>query len=204
MCEAPLVLHCGILAWGVKEEAITLPFLVAAFFALVGRRRAAAAMILAPLIIAATRWSDIGRLYSKVSENQAMVAVGFEPSLRPMAYFLTSVKEMVFYYLRMFFLPLGLNADPMVSAVTRPLDLYFLISLGILILIVAGGVLALPKRRVVSFAVAALLLSPLTAYAFMPLADVVAEHRIYIAGLGFDLLLAWVLVQNRRATNAAI
>ena len=41
----------------------------------------------------------------------------------------------------------------------------------------------------------ALVISPLTAYAAMPLHDVAAEHRVYIAGLGFDLILAWVLVR---------
>src|SRR5262249_11982133 len=36
------------------------------------------------------------------------------------------------------------------------------------------------------------LASPLSAYAVMPLADVVQEHRVYIAGLGFALASAWL------------
>jgi len=43
-----------------------------------------------------------------------------------------------------------------------------------------------------------LLLSPLAVYGFMPLADVVAEHRAYISGLGVDLLLAWLLTFSLR------
>ena len=38
----------------------------------------------------------------------------------------------------------------------------------------------------------ALLVSPLTAYAAIPLADVVLEHRAYIPGLGVAFLFAWM------------
>src|SRR5262249_44959108 len=50
----------------------------------------------------------------------------------------------------------------------------------------------------------AFLISPLTVYSFMPLADVVAEHRAYIAGLSFDLLAAWLVTRKMRHAPVAV
>src|SRR5207244_730943 len=54
------------------------------------------------------------------------------------------------------------------------------------------------REPILTFSIAALLISPLMAYAVIPLPDIVAEHRIYIAGLGFDLLAAWLLIRTPR------
>ncbi len=52
------------------------------------------------------------------------------------------------------------------------------------------------RHPAASFSLIALLASPLTAYAFMPLADVVAEHRACIAGLGIALPGVWILASG--------
>jgi tetratricopeptide (TPR) repeat protein len=42
------------------------------------------------------------------------------------------------------------------------------------------------------------------AYTLMPLADVVAEHRAYISGLGFALLAAWMLSRVPRLNHLTV
>jgi tetratricopeptide (TPR) repeat protein len=194
----------AFLAWNSKPEAITLPIFIAGFFALVGSWRIAAWMLLVPLGLAASRWTDIINLYTKVKENQSLVAVGLAPALTPLVYFLTYIKASVFYYLRMFLVPLNQCVDPYIRPVTRPSDPLFLISALLLISLFVCGGIAARSSRAISFAILALLVSPLMAYAFMPLADVVAEHRIYISGLGFDLLVALALLRFHRQTYAVL
>jgi tetratricopeptide (TPR) repeat protein len=182
---------CGTLAWKTKEEAITLAMAIAGLFVLQGSWRAAAGTALIPLFLVMSRWTDIGRLYVRVGENKPLVAAGSQPSLSPGVYFLTHVKASVFSYLRLFVWPQNQNIDPLVEPVTHVYDPLFLFSIIVLLSLALGGLLAARNHGIVSFGILTLLVSPLTAYALMPLADVVAEHRIYISGLGFDLLVAW-------------
>jgi tetratricopeptide (TPR) repeat protein len=88
--------------------------------------------------------------------------------------------------------------------VTRASDPLFLVATVVLILLVVSSAMFLARNRLVSFALLALVASPLTAYALMPLADVVAEHRVYIAGLGSDLMAASLLTWNARRAWAAL
>ena len=194
----------AILAWKTKEEAITLPLLIAGFFALAGSWRASAGMILVPAAVAAMRWSDIVRLYTKVKENQALVAAGSAPALDPFPYALTHIKASALYYLRMFLFPVNQNADPYITPVTRLADPLFLVSALVLVSLAVWGIVSARKCPAVSFALMSLVVSPLMAYMVMPLADVVAEHRVYVAGLGFDLLAAWFLSNLPRYHHAAL
>ena len=203
VCYAGAIVF-GIVAWRTKEEAIMLPLLIGGYWTLVGAWRLLAGLMVIPLSLLVLRWNDITRLYQRVHENASLASIGFEPSLSPMAYFLTHVKESVFYYLRRFVFPLHLNVDPDVKPVVHLMDPWLVISILLLISLVVCGVLMWRRQPIISFGVMALLLSPLTAYAFIPLADVVAEHRIYITGLGVDLLFAWILVRKPRYSLAAI
>src|SRR5207247_1281627 len=114
------------------------------------------------------------------------------------------IKASVVYYLRMFVLPVNQSADPHIAPVTRLADPMFMISALVLVSLALCMVLAVRKNRAVSFALLALLVSPLTAYIIMPLADVVADHRVYIAGLGLDLLAAWILSNYPRYSYGAL
>jgi len=188
----------------VIQETITLPFVIAGFLALAGSWRAAAGMALIPCALIAGRWTDIIHLYAKVQQNQALVAAGASPALKPLPYFLTELKASVFYYLRMFIFPLNQSVDPYVAPIERLTEPAFLASAFVLIFLATFCFWMRKKAPFLSFAVIALLASPLTAYALMPLADTVAEHRVYIAGLGIDLIVAWVLTLRPRHCLAAI
>ncbi len=186
-------LASGLLAWKSKEEAITLPLLLAGFLWLVGRKLAAVGTALVPVALTAVRWSDISGLAGKVAQNQELVLAGASPALPRGTFFLTEIKSAVFYYLGKFLIPVNLNVDPYVEPVGRIYDLDFLAACIVLACCAAMAILSRRRQPAVSFSLIALLASPLTAYACMPLADVVAEHRIYIAGLGIALLGAWAV-----------
>ena len=199
-----LATAAGFLAWKTKEEAITLPLAIAGFLALSGAWRAAAAIVLVPAVVAASRWNDIAGLYFRVKQNQPLVAVGASPALDHLAYALTQLKISVIYYLRLMVFPVNQCVDPTVTPVGRLTDPMLGLSLLVLISLALLGIWARRKQPVLSFGILAVLASPLLAYALMPLADLAAEHRVYISGLGFDLIAAWILSRHPRYSYAAI
>ena len=194
----------GFLAWKTKEEAIALPLLVAGYLFLRNHRRAAAGVLAAPLMVVALRYHEIARLFSAVGENRSLALAGASPVLEPGAYFLTHVTEIIFYYFAKFVFPVGLNADLVIKSATTIADVRFLLAF----LCIAGLALVclrfIRSAPMISFGLAALLISPLAAYSFMPLADVVAEHRAYIAGLGFALVLASAIIWIPRYSRTAL
>lgn len=184
----------GLLAWKVKEEAITLPLLISGFFWLVGWRLAAGSTFLVPLAIMASRWSNVSMLYTNVAaQNQELQLAGATHPLESSIYSMTVIKSSVFYYLKKFLFPFNLSVDPYIRPVEGAHDEVFLMALLILMCLAAVGYLARHRLKVLSFGIITLLISPLTAYAGIAVADVVAEHRIYIAGLGFAVLTAWLV-----------
>jgi Tfp pilus assembly protein PilF len=181
------------MAWKSKEEAITLPLILAGYLWLVGRRLAAAATALVPVALMAVRWSDISGLAGKVAQNEELVLAGASPALPCATFFMTEIKSAVFYYIGRFLIPLNLNVDPWVEPVTQIDDIRFLTACLVLACLACLAFFIRRRTPAVSFSLIAVVASPLTAYACMPLADVVAEHRIYITGLGIALLGAWAV-----------
>lgn len=197
-------LLAGILAWLSKEEAITLPLIVAGYFLLVGRRKSAAVAAGVPVLVVAARWGAIARLYAEVGENPWLVSAGAEPALPPWPYFLAHTRALVFYYLRRYVWPLGLNTDPEIRPASGFLDPWWIAAVLVVLALAACALWAWRRERAVTFGLAALLISPLAAYGLMPLADVVAEHRAYIATLGFATIAAWALTRKLRYAGAAL
>jgi tetratricopeptide (TPR) repeat protein len=184
----------GFLAWKTKEEAITLPLVAAGAMMLIGAWRSAVWIALTPLLLVAVQWQSFLQTRVIVAENRALVAAGFEPSLAPLTYFLTSLKGIVCYYLRLYIFPVGQSADAYLKPVSGFGDFSLLFAIVVLAALVALGFILFSDRLFV-FGLLALLISPLTSYAVLPIADVVAEHRIYISGLGFAVLVAWALTR---------
>jgi protein O-mannosyl-transferase len=187
-------LIAGLLAWKTKEEAITLPFIAACLALLIGSWRAALTIVSLPLVLVIAQWRAVLQLRTVVAENRPLVSAGFEQALNPLAYFLTSIKGVVCYYLKLWVLPIGQCADAYIKPVSGFGDFSFLLSTAVLAGLVALGY-AMRSHRMLVFGLAALLISPLTSYSVMPLADVVAEHRIYISGLGVAIIASWLLLR---------
>jgi tetratricopeptide (TPR) repeat protein len=183
----------GILAWQSKQEAITLPALLAALFWLKrGKRTSRWTLALAalPLVIAATMWKELSSLFSTVSENKILVSAGFDSVLPAGTYFRTYITSIVGYYFPRFLFPADLNADPYVAPVAHWYSPEFLVSAVILAVVVWLIVRRATTEALVTVGLSAIVLSPLSAYALIPLADVVLEHRAYIPALGIAMLAA--------------
>jgi tetratricopeptide (TPR) repeat protein len=183
----------GLLAWQAKQEAITLPAFLGALLWLRSRKRDLRYVIVLgtlPLLLAATMWNQLKSLFATVMDNAVLVNAGFDRTLQPGEYFRTYVTSVVGYYLPRFVWPVSLSADPQVSTVEHWYSIEFIVSL--LILAALGWLMirAASRNRLVCAGLAALLVSPLAAYAFIPLADVALEHRAYIPGLAIALLSA--------------
>jgi protein O-mannosyl-transferase len=202
-CGSALV--CGALAWGIKPEALALPFVLAGFFVLVGRWKVAAGMFSIPLILLAARWSGFVGLFKYLSENKDLGSLGFSPSPEIWSYTGTALKGIAFYYFPRFVLPLNLNADPFMSTVTTFWDPYLWVSLLSITALFLVAVWVFKKGHLcLAWALCALLMSPLTAYVFVPLKDVVFEHRAYIPGLAVDLLAGLLVLRIPRYRIAAL
>jgi protein O-mannosyl-transferase len=197
-------LMAGFLAWKTKEEAITLPLAIAGFLFLRGHRRTATAVVIFPLLIVLLRFTDIAGVFTEVSENRRLVLAGGLPALKPGVYLMTHIAANVFYYYAKLILPVGLNADPTVKTVMTISDMRFILALLCMIGLAMVCVVAIQRKEILSFSLGVLLVSPLAAYSFMPLADVVAEHRAYIAVLGYALAIAAAIMWKPRYSGIAI
>jgi tetratricopeptide (TPR) repeat protein len=184
-----------LLAFQAKQEAIALPLLLAAIAFLRSEKkdwRVIVPLAAIPLIAVIVTRDQLAALYESVSKNQVLVAAGFEEVLSPGPYFRTYITSVVGYYFPRFVFPAGLSADPHIVPVDHWYSPEFLFSL-----ITLAGLVWLTWRfarrePLLSLGITALLVSPLMAYAAIPLADVVLEHRAYIPGLGVAFLFAWV------------
>ena len=130
-------------------------------------------------------------------ENPSLVAAGFEETIPFTPYLLTSIKELTTYYLWRMFVPVHLSVDP------DPTIIHSLASPGpwisfVLLASLCAAIWMLRKSRpVLAVGIMLTVMSPLSAYAVFPLADVVSEHRAYISALGAVIIMAAVLVQTR-------
>ncbi|MFC1549287.1 tetratricopeptide repeat protein [Nitrospirota bacterium] len=109
-------------------------------------------------------------------------------------------------YLRMLVLPMGLNVDhdyPVSVSLLEPRTLIaFLGYLGIW----ASGAGLVRRRPVISFLILWFMITLTPASSIVPLADVIFEHRLYIASAGFFVLFALLLVriQNKAVLSGCI
>jgi hypothetical protein len=188
----------GILALAAKEEAITLPLIVAVFLFLGGRRRTAIALTFVPVIFLAVRWKTIADLYRLSAANESLVNMGVGTRVQTFPHMLSEIKAAVFYYMSHFLVPLTQSVDPYFHTVQSIFEPGFLLAVAVVASLVFIALHSSKKQPALTFSIAALLISPLLAYALIPLPDIVAEHRIYITGLGFDLLAAWILTRSPR------
>ncbi len=193
-----LAAGAGFLAWQVKQEAITLPILLAGMLWLRSERtdwRWIAPLAAIPAVTVFLIRDQIGALYANVTSNQELVAAGFEPVLAPAIYVRTYITSVVGYYFPRFAFPSNLSADPHIRPVENWYSPEFLFS--IIALAVVGWVMLryAKSEPLLAIGLAAVVLSPMAAYAAIPLADVVLEHRAYIPGLGVGLLFAWLFQQ---------
>ena len=190
---AALTLASGLLAWQSKQEAMTLPVFLAALLLLKTRKRGLKYVVTlagVSVIVAAAMWKHFQDLFNSLAGNTVLINTEFESVLPFPIYIRTYLTSIVRYYFPRFLYPSALNADRQTVAVAHWYSPEFVMS--ILVLAALSWFILRPAKTesLPPAGLAAILLSPLTAYALIPLADVVLEHRVYIAGLGIALLSA--------------
>jgi tetratricopeptide (TPR) repeat protein len=184
----------SLLAWQAKQEAITLPlFLGAIVFLRMEQKdwRWIAPLAAVPLVGLFLVRDQIKAIYATVGSNEILVSAGFEKVLPAATYFRTYMTAVTGYFLPRFLVPVNLSADPQIASVEHWYSPEFLFSILVLGVLSWLALHFYRREPLLSLGIAAVLVSPMAAYAAIPLADVVLEHRAYIPGLGVAFIFAW-------------
>jgi len=181
----------AVLAMFTKEDAITLPVMVMlyefSFFKAKGKGRfnwrATTPFLFTLIIIPLTL-----HLTKSVMSQRLQLIVGGSSGISPMHYFLSESRVIV-TYLRLVFVPINQNLDydfPTFNSIFQwPVLISFLF---------LAGVLYFAKRlflryRLVSFSIFWFFLTLLPESSFLPLQDLIFEHRLYLPLVGFSIFL---------------
>ena len=113
-------------------------------------------------------------------------------------YFLTELKVIIFYYLKLFIFPINLNIYPMMSISTSLFEfpvfisLLIILSLFIFAVTISWGRRQFVQNKVISFAVFWFFITLLPSSSFIPLNDPIAEHRAYLPAVGASMFFGTV------------
>jgi len=138
-------------------------------------------LVLSPLFI------YLGYRYAQMGSLLTLKADPGSLAMDRGLYFLTQMKALVFYYLWKLFLPFNLNFEPDVRLVAGITDPQWMAGLGVMVLLGAG--LYYQKSRLAIFACLWALVTILPTSSFIPLKQIVTEHRAYLPGIGICLVL---------------
>lgn len=113
-------------------------------------------------------------------------------------YFLTELKVIILYYLKLFIFPVNLNIYPMMTPSTSIFDFLVFISLLIILFLVAFAVLVSWRKqqfiqsKIISFAIIWFFITLLPSSSFIPLNDLIAEHRVYLPAVGASIFFGTI------------
>jgi hypothetical protein len=170
-------------AAGTKEHTLTLPVLLVLtdyFWSRGGVRKNA--MLYGLLAVAAA----VGGIYVwRVMRTANTAGFGMR-DLTPLQYFLTQGR-VIWIYVRMFVLPFGQNIDPDIP-ISRGFDPGAILGLIALAGAAVSAWIYRKRWRLASFGVFLFLLLLAPTSSFIPIKDVLAEHRMYLPFLGLVLI----------------
>ncbi len=110
-------------------------------------------------------------------------------------YLLSQIKVVVGYYLVKLLAPVNLNFEPDIVFYNSWFHWDWIISLTILL--IAGIVIFRQKSNLIKFGALWFLIALLPTSSFIPLKQLATEHRTYLPGLGFTLILGWMFLNIR-------
>lgn len=140
-----------------------------------------ALLVLSPLLVyLGFRYAQMGSLFTLTNDPGSM-------AMSRGLYFLTQVKVLVSFYLVKLLLPFNLNFEPDIRLVSGILDTEWMVGLAIMILLSAS--LYVQKSRLAMFAGLWALVTIFPTSSFIPLKQIVTEHRVYLPGIGICLIL---------------
>jgi protein O-mannosyl-transferase len=110
-------------------------------------------------------------------------------------YLLSQIKVIMSYYLLKLLAPLNLNFEPDIVLYSNWFHWDWFVSL--IILLIAGIVISRQKSNLIKFGALWFLITLLPTSSFIPLKQLATEHRTYLPGLGFSLILGCVFLKIR-------
>ncbi|MDA1079418.1 MAG: hypothetical protein O2840_01865 [bacterium] len=123
----------------------------------------------------------------------------FSPKVTPLGetvaaynYLLTQV-EVIPKYLQLLVFPTDLSIDYYFPVVTTVFSIKFLLSLTTLLLTIYLALFFYKKDKVISFGIIWFFITLAVESSFIPIADVIFEHRVYLPSVGFVFVLAHLL-----------
>jgi tetratricopeptide (TPR) repeat protein len=171
-------------AAGIKEHTLTLPVLLILTDYFWNRGGIRKNWILYGLLGVG---AIFGGLYVWSIIRGANTAGFSMRDLTPVQYLLTQGR-VIWIYVRMFFLPFGQNIDPDIPISQGPFDHGAIFGLAALAAVAAGAWFYRKRWPLASFGVFMFLLLIAPTSSFIPIKDVLAEHRMYLPFLGLVLI----------------
>ena len=110
-------------------------------------------------------------------------------------YLLSQIKVILGYYLLKFLAPFNLNFEPDIVLYSNWFHWGWIISLTILL--IAGVAIFKQQSNLIKFGSLWFLITVLPTSSFIPLKQLATEHRTYLPGLGFSLVLGWMFLNIR-------
>jgi tetratricopeptide (TPR) repeat protein len=199
----------AVFAMLVKENAFTLPFAIVLFeiFFLQTRKLKInfkdyriilsvglfiSAIVIIPLNLSSDIFKPIPASYMNTT------------ALTPINYLFTQFSVIV-RYIRLLFLPINQNLDYDFPISTGFFELRTLLSFLVLLSLIILAIISFRKYRYISFGICWFFLTLSVESSFIPIRDVIFEHRTYLPSIGFFLILTtgiYVFLWNRFRTIA--
>jgi len=140
------------------------------------------------LIFLGYRYFEQGNLFSLKSDPTS-------GDTHRLLYLLSQIKVILGYYLLKLLAPLNLNFEPDIVLYSNWFHWDWVISLTILL--IAGTVIFKQQSNLIKFGAIWFLITLLPTSSFIPLKQLATEHRTYLPGLGFSLILGWIFLNIR-------
>jgi protein O-mannosyl-transferase len=173
-----------LIAVSTKEHTLTLPVLALAASMFWGR----GGLRQNPMFYGLQAAAGVvgGYLVFRVLRHSDSAGFGLK-ELSPASYFFTQCR-VIWMYVRLFFIPTGLNIDPDIPISRSPLDHGAIVGLLALIALLGAAWFWRKRWPLAAFGVFMFLLLLAPTSSVIPIADVYAERRMYLPFLGLTLV----------------
>ncbi len=192
---------CFFLGLGSKEIIITLPFVLSAYWFYFLKDQPGRRLQLTKLgiVVLPVMVGIFYRIHTII--NDTTLRIGFKLQFGPYEYFLTQTR-VIAKYIGLLILPINQNSDYDFAISHGFLDPPSTLPSLILLLLLLSAVVLLFKRwKIGSFALVWFFLILAPTSSFIPLIDVIFEHRVYLASAGFFLLFSLGLYHASKIVN---
>lgn len=181
----------SFLAMGSKEWAVTLPavlFVYDFLFLSAGKLKPVLSRWKAYILVALP-WLFIAYLLSAIPLSGAGFGVHGERSITPLTYLLTSF-NVLWTYIRVLAFPINQNLDYSYPIAKTLFEFPTLISFMGHLLVVFTAIWLYAKKRwtLLPFGVAWFYITLSPTQSFVPILDVIFEHRVYLPSIGFFIV----------------